>query len=279
MTRPPSQDAGTILLIDDDAALVHTMTWVLSENGFTVRALDDAAGIVEAVAQGVPDVVLLDTGPYQNDPRQSLWHDAIAQLRQHPPTAHVEILVLTASPLGSVTDMALDLDADVLTKPFAIRELLARTRRAVRRSRQAVPATAGDGWDVFISHASEDKEAFVRPLARALSLERLRVWYDEITLVLGDSLRRSIDRGIAGSRFGVVVLSPAFFAKSWPQRELDGLVANELSGTTRILPIWHGLGHADVARFSPTLADRYAIASTRGVSDVVGEILAALGRS
>jgi hypothetical protein len=52
-------------------------------------------------------------------------------------------------------------------------------------------------YDVFISHASEDKEGIVRPLANALKNEGLRVWYDEFELKIGDSLRRKIDRGLA----------------------------------------------------------------------------------
>jgi len=73
-------------------------------------------------------------------------------------------------------------------------------------------------WDVFICHASEDKDSFVRPLAMGLQEAQLKVWYDEFTLNAGDSLRRSIDKGLAGSRWGLVVLSPYFFAKEWPQR-------------------------------------------------------------
>ena len=74
---------------------------------------------------------------------------------------------------------------------------------------------------IFISHASEDKRTFVRPLAHALKGRGLQIWYDEFSLKLGDSLRRSIDRGLAECSAGVVVLSPSFFAKEWPQRELD----------------------------------------------------------
>ena len=76
-------------------------------------------------------------------------------------------------------------------------------------------------YDAFISHASEDKDSLVRPLAEALRDHHVEVWYDELSLQVGDSLRRSIDRGLAKSRFGVVVLSPAFFAKEWPQWELE----------------------------------------------------------
>ena len=61
-------------------------------------------------------------------------------------------------------------------------------------------------FDLFICHASEDKDAFVRPLATRLREEHVEVWFDEFTLEMGDSLRESIDRGLATSRFGVVVL-------------------------------------------------------------------------
>ena len=93
-------------------------------------------------------------------------------------------------------------------------------------------------WDVFVSHAFEDKE-FARALADALSKYGLRVWFDEFELHVGDSLRRSIDKGLSKSRFGVVVLSPKFFAKEWTQKELDALTARETKDKKIILPIWH----------------------------------------
>jgi hypothetical protein len=125
-------------------------------------------------------------------------------------------------------------------------------------------------FDAFISHASEDKDEFVRPLAQRLEEAHISVWFDEFTLKTGDSLRRSIDRGLAQSQFGVVVLSPSFFAKEWPQRELDGLVARETIGGQRIiLPIWHRISKVDVCRHSPTLADVIAIPSELGLDKVV----------
>jgi len=131
-------------------------------------------------------------------------------------------------------------------------------------------------WDVFICHASEDKENFVRPLAEALRVSNLRVWYDEFSLTLGDSLRRSIDRGLKESRFGVVVLSPFFFEKHWPQVELDGLAQREVGGDKVILPIWHNVNREGVMRYSPMLADRVAIESNRGLDIVMREILRAV---
>jgi formylglycine-generating enzyme required for sulfatase activity len=128
-------------------------------------------------------------------------------------------------------------------------------------------------WDVFISHAWEDKEAFARPLAKALEREGLRVWFDEFTLRVGDSLRRSIDHGLANSRYGVVILSPNFFVKEWPQKELDGLAAREVSGEKVILPVWHNITADQVRKYSPTLADRVAVLSDRGLEHVVEELL------
>jgi hypothetical protein len=113
-------------------------------------------------------------------------------------------------------------------------------------------------WDAFISHAWEDKESFVRPLVKALAALGARVWYDEFSLRIGDSLSASIDKGLAGSRYGIVVLSRAFMAKQWPQRELQGLVARQVGGRSTILPVWHGLSFEEVLDFSPPLADKLA---------------------
>jgi hypothetical protein len=110
-------------------------------------------------------------------------------------------------------------------------------------------------WDVFVSHASEDKESFVRPLAAALQSLGVSVWYDEFSLRTGDSLCRSIDKGIAGSRYGLVVISPHFIAKPWPEYELRGLVSREMGEDRVILPIWHGVTRREVsnsARHLPT---------------------------
>jgi hypothetical protein len=114
-------------------------------------------------------------------------------------------------------------------------------------------------WDVFISHASEDKEAFVRPLAIALHTLGVSVWYDEFSLKTGESLSRSIDRGLAGSKFGLVVISPHFLSKPWPEYELRGLISREIDEDRVILPIWHGVSRHQVLEFSPPLADKIAL--------------------
>lgn len=144
--------------------------------------------------------------------------------------------------------------------PYSPSPLASLVRRPVDEVIDDVPEleiTTGE-YDVFISHASEDKDEIVRPLAHALRALELRVWYDEFELRIGDSLRRKIDMGLARSRFGVVVLSPSFFAKNWPQYELDGLVTREMTGEQVILPLWHGITKAEVIARSPSLADKVA---------------------
>ncbi len=137
----------------------------------------------------------------------------------------------------------------------------------------AVERTASKTYDVFISHASEDKDEVVRPLAHALVEEGLEVWYDEFTLTIGDSLRQKIDQGLANSRAGIVILSHAFFAKGWPNYELNGLVTNDVAGKQKLLPIWHGLSHEDVRTHSPSLADKVARSTDHfGIEEIAAEI-------
>jgi len=146
---------------------------------------------------------------------------------------------------------------------------------------QSVPPGAGipdsGPYDVFISHASEDKEVIVRDLATALQNEGLRVWYDEFELHIGDSLRRKIDNGLANSRVGLVVLSPAFVSKGWTNYELDGIVTRVMTGEQVLLPIWHNLTKAEVIAYSPSLADKVARSTaTHTVKEISAEIAALL---
>lgn len=132
---------------------------------------------------------------------------------------------------------------------------------------------SGLGWDLFISHASEDKDSVARPLSRLLSAKGVTVWLDENQLRLGDSLRQKIDDGLAKCRYGVVIISKAFFAKQWPLHELNGLFARETIDQKVVLPIWHGVDREMVVRFSPILADRLAVSTASGLDGVAESIL------
>lgn len=128
-------------------------------------------------------------------------------------------------------------------------------------------------YDIFISHASEDKGEVARPLYNKLESQGLKVWIDEQEINIGDSLRGKIDDGLARSRFGVVVLSPDFFKKDWPKAELDALVAKQINQTKTVLQIWHNVNESDVQRHSPMLAGRYALStSSLSLDEIADEI-------
>lgn len=129
------------------------------------------------------------------------------------------------------------------------------------------------GYDAFISHASEDKDEIVRPLARKLGKRGFSIWYDEYELTVGDSLKQSIDKGLVNSRYGIVVLSKAFFSKKWSQYELNGLTAREIDGKKVILPVWYNIGKEEILRYSPSLADKLAaVIEGKNITKAVNDI-------
>lgn len=140
-----------------------------------------------------------------------------------------------------------------------------------------VPDDNGETWDVFISHASEDKATVAEPLAAELRARGLKVWLDKTELKIGDSLRRKIDYGLAHSTFGVVILSKSFFAKGWPQYELDGIIGMSVSGDQRMLPIWHEISRDEIAKQSPSLVDKIArntaISTVAEIADEIAEVV------
>lgn len=134
------------------------------------------------------------------------------------------------------------------------------------------------GHDVFISHASEDKDEIVRPLYESLKNQGLDVWYDEFTLRIGDSLRQKIDKGLAKSKVGLVILSPSFIKKGWTNYELDGIVTRAVSGEQILLPIWHNITKQQVVDFSPSLADKVARSTATHTVDEIAKEIAELIR-
>ena len=129
-------------------------------------------------------------------------------------------------------------------------------------------------WDIFICHASEDKDDLVRPLFRELKAAGLEPWYDDELLRPGVGLRQAIDEGLARSRLALVVLSPAFFRRGWPNWELDGLVTRQIrDGRVVIVPVWHRVGASEVASYSLPLANMVALRSSNGIDELVRKIV------
>ena len=134
-------------------------------------------------------------------------------------------------------------------------------------------------YDVFISHASEDKTPFVEELVKALQDKDVKVWYDSLSIAWGDSLRKQIDDGLKKSRFGIVVLSENYIKKGWTQYELDGLFDIEMTKGKTILPIWHNITKQQVMDFSATLAGRKALTSATMTAEEIADTFVELIKS
>mgnify|MGYP005796310751 FL=1 len=151
-----------------------------------------------------------------------------------------------------------------------IKELQQQLSQPIVTSATA-PIVADEEYDVFVSHAYEDKESFVDEFVEALQNQGLKVWYDTDKLKWGDSMREKIDRGLAKSRYGVVILSPNYIAehKYWTKAELNGLFQVETVNGKTILPIWHNLTKKQVVEYSPIIADRKAMTTASMTSEEI----------
>lgn len=129
----------------------------------------------------------------------------------------------------------------------------------------------------FLSHDSRDKD-FVRPLAVKLATMGCPVWYDEFSLVPGQSLRESIEKGISECGKCVVVLSKNFFSnRGWSAREFETVYQKEiLHGKRYMIPIWLGVTKQDVYDYSPILLDTFGINGALSEDEIAGKLLAAL---
>ncbi len=92
--------------------------------------------------------------------------------------------------------------------------------------------------DVFICHASEDKQPIVEPLAESLKRAGITYWYDKEQIKWGDSLTGKINKALSTCRYVIVVLSRSFIRKQWPQREWQSALSKEIVlGRTFVLPL------------------------------------------
>lgn len=132
-------------------------------------------------------------------------------------------------------------------------------------------------WNAFISHASEDKDSFVRELYQTLTNLGLNIWYDEFTLKVGDSLSKSIDCGLLNSDYGIIIISQSFLSKGWPDYEYRSLLSREIGNKPVILPVWYNVTRENVSQYSLYLADKYAISATdKNINQVALKLLEVL---
>ena len=221
-----------------------------------------AGQIVEVSLSGnAANVMLIDSSNYSRYKRGERFQYAGGLAKKSP----VRLGVPRSGHWYGVVDLrglSGRVNASFRVLPSALPELREAPLSSVPSLVRPEPAPpyerSSETYDVFISHASEDKDEVARPMAEALQSRGLKVWYDEFTLRIGDSLRRKIDEGLANSRVGLVVLSPAFLGKGWTNHELDGIVTRSVSGEQVLLPIWHKISKQEVISYSPSLADKLA---------------------
>ena len=231
--------------------------------------------IVEVTLTSGANVRLMDSSNFSNNKngRAHRYQGGLAKVSPLrlaiPSSGHWHVAIDMQGLRGSTR-------ASVRVLPGALPEIREAPLSSVPSLVRDIPpsvATGEESHDVFISHASEDKDAIVRPLANALISCGLKVWYDEFTLRIGDSLRQKIDRGLSKSRVGLVVLSPSFIAKGWTNYELDGIVTRTISGEQILLPIWHNITKQQVIDYSSSLADKVARSTaTHTVEEIAAEI-------
>jgi hypothetical protein len=109
---------------------------------------------------------------------------------------------------------------------------------------------------VFLSHASEDNEALVRPFYEECERRGISAWFDAAEIRWGDSIAAGVEQGLATARFVVLFVSRAFLSKPWPEKELSTALALEVAGRGVVLPILLGVTQAEIADRHPLLAEK-----------------------
>lgn len=128
-------------------------------------------------------------------------------------------------------------------------------------------------FDVFLSHASEDKEDVARPLAMLRQERGMRVWFDEFELRIADNLVAKLNAGISESRFGILVLSQEFFGKDWTNYELDALENLAVTEDRILFPIWHNVSLEELRAYRASIANIFARSTaTHTIEEIAIEI-------
>lgn len=131
--------------------------------------------------------------------------------------------------------------------------------------------------DVFLCHAWDDRKGAAKELHDLLESRGVTVWFSEKDVVLGTSLLREIDKGLANSRVGIVLVTPALFSRlkgaGIADKELSALLARDL-----LVPIVHNTTFDDLRDVSPLLGSRSGLNtkddSMAVVADKIAELVA-----
>jgi hypothetical protein len=149
--------------------------------------------------------------------------------------------------------------------------------RALTPVRQEVEkrATQPDLRDVFLCHAWDDREGAAKELHDLLESRGVSVWFSEKDVGLGVPLLRAIDKGLANSRVGIVLVTPALLrrlpAEGIADKELSALLARDL-----LVPVVHETTYEALREVSPLLGSRSGLSTAEEPMAIVAAKLAEL---
>lgn len=115
-------------------------------------------------------------------------------------------------------------------------------------------------YDIVVVHSDLDR-GFSLQLIDSLRSKNLMVWEHEFEIGIGDSVRERIDQGLLYAKYGLVILSKSLFDDVAARKQLNALLAREMTGAKVVLPIWYDLEFADILNISPLLADKFALSA------------------
>jgi hypothetical protein len=146
-----------------------------------------------------------------------------------------------------------------------------RTLTPVRQSIEARAPTP-DPRDIFLCHAWDDRGGAAKELHDLLVSRKVTVWFSEKDVTLGSSLLREIDKGLARSRVGIVLVTPAFLrrvrAEGIAEKELSALLARDL-----LVPIVHGTTYEALRDVSPLLGSRSGLSTAEEpMADIAAQL-------
>lgn len=153
-----------------------------------------------------------------------------------------------------------------------LNETIMQLRNQSTETSQLLPANTPFQYDVFVSHANDNKEEFVNVLTAGLSRLDISIWYDANILDWGDNWKLQIANGLKKCRFGIVVISPEFLGREWTEKELNELLQRQnASGEKVILPLLYKMTIDDLKNSYPKVADFQAmvVSPKTDVRDIV----------
>lgn len=136
-------------------------------------------------------------------------------------------------------------------------------------------AKTPEKYDLFLCHAWDDRKGAAKELCDKLTTKGLSVWFSEKDLPLGTTMLREIDKGLAKSRAGIVLVTPAFLQRV----ENEGVADKELSALLakdRLIPIVHNTTYDALRDVSPLLGSRSGLDTNEDSMDEIAAKLAEL---